>query len=164
MFIFQIWKPTWFWMKNWGICPVAAVFACWNIANCWICCWIDCCCCCKEDASAWISWGLRLLSGLCMSNCWPTIWASAAWLLELLTWHPVNWLLTPELGEEALPLVPLLLFLWDTSVTWNTDQDMSFKLHHRSKRYEIFDLRSQKLKISYQFSFSFTQKFCLCCF
>lgn len=123
---------TWFCKKNcaWaGSCPAVAGFACWNIANCCNCCCSDWCCCWSVEASAWISWGLKAPREPCISNCWPTNWAArAAWELLLFCWLavccccwwlPVIWLLTPELGDEALPLVPLLLFRCDTSVTLN---------------------------------------------
>ena len=121
---------TWFWRKNWawaGSCPAAAGLACWNMANCWSCCCSDCCCCWSVEARAWISWGLRAPSEPCMRSCWPTSWAAraACWeLLVLPAWLPVSWLLTPDDGEEALPLVPLLLLRCDTSVTWTKGEDV----------------------------------------
>lgn len=85
-----------------------------------------------------MSWGdLNVPRELCMSNCWPTNWAANA-ACELLLfcwldvccccwWLPVSWLLTTELGGDALPLVPLLLFRCETSVTWSN----IVKLHFR---------------------------------
>lgn len=125
--------PTWFCRKNCacaGSCPAAGL-ACWNMARCCNCCCKDCCCCCIVEASAWISWCPSPRDPR-INNCWLTSWLTSA-ACELLLfcwldvcccccwWLLVSWLLTPELGEEALPLVPLLLFLCDTSVTWKSD-------------------------------------------
>lgn len=124
---------TWFLRKNcaWaGSCPAAAGFACWKSANCCNCCCRVCCCCWRVEANACISCELRAPKELCIRSCWPTNWAAKAawelppWVPLLVTavlppWLPVNWLLTPELGDEALPEVPPLLFRCETSVTWS---------------------------------------------
>lgn len=135
---------TWFCRKYCacvGSCPAAAGLACWNIAICRCC--VSCCCCCSVEASAWISCGARAARDPCISNCWLTSWAAKA-VVELLLfgwvdeccvcvccccwWLPASWLLTPELGEDALPLVPLLLFRCEPSVTWKKKNSMLFRV------------------------------------